>query len=50
MMNFIMFAIAIYVALVGASLTLVVLATSKWYIKRCKEMTKKLMEDTNDEF
>ena len=50
MMNFIMLAIAIYVALVGASLTAAVLVTSNWYIKRCKETTKKLMEDTNDEF
>ena len=50
MINFIMLVLAIYLALVGAALTLVVLATSKWYIKRCKEMTKKLIEDTNDEF
>ena len=50
MMNFILLVIAVYLALVGASLTIMVLAMSNWYIKKTKKMTKKLMDEFTDDF
>lgn len=49
MMNFILMTFAIYVALVGASVTIMMLAMSKWYINKTKRMTKDLMNEFEDE-
>ena len=48
MMNFIMLIIAIYLGLVAASLTVIVIATSKWYINRCKKLTEEIVKDYED--
>lgn len=49
MMNFIMLVVAIYVALVGASITVMMLALSKWYINKCKNMTKQMIDEFDEE-
>ena len=49
MMNFILMMFAIYVALVGASVTIMMLAMSEWYINKTKRMTKDLMNEFEDE-
>ena len=45
MMDFVLLAIAFYIALVGASLTVLVLCCSKWYVNKVKKMTKDMMEN-----
>ena len=45
MMNFILLTIGIYVALVGASVTIIMLVMSKWYIDKTKKMTKEMLKD-----
>lgn len=47
MMNFIMLIVAIYLGLVAASLTIIVVATSKWYINRCRKLTEEIAKDYN---
>lgn len=49
MMNFIMLMVAIYVALVGASLTIMVVGVSNWYANKCKKLTHKFMDDFDNE-
>ena len=50
MMNFIMLVAAIYLGLIAASITLVLLMASGWYVKLCAKMTKKVMENTFNDF
>ena len=45
MMDFVLLMVAIYIALVGASLTMLVLVCSKWYVNKIKKMTKDMIED-----
>lgn len=45
MMDFVLLMVAIYIALVGASLTMLVLVCSKWYVSKIKKMTKDMIED-----
>lgn len=48
-MSFITLAFAIYLAIIAASGTILVVATSGWYVKRCKKMVEKMMETEFDE-
>lgn len=45
MMDFVLLMVAIYIALVGASLTMLVLVCSKWYVNKIKKMTKDMIAD-----
>ena len=45
MMDFVLLMVAIYIALVGASLTMLVLVCSKWHVNKIKKMTKDMIED-----
>lgn len=45
MMDFVLLMVAIYIALVGVSLTMLVLVCSKWYVNKIKKMTKDMIED-----
>lgn len=54
MMDFIVLVAAIYIGLVAASVTIgalmVAFMASGWYVKLCTKMTKKIMNETFDEF
>lgn len=45
MLTFIYLALAIYLALVAAAVTIVIVATSGWYAKKCKKMTESIIDD-----
>lgn len=45
MLDFIMIMFAVYLAIVAAATTILILATSKWYIKKCTQMTKDMTKE-----
>lgn len=45
MMDFVMLTIAIYVALVAATITVLMIGVSTWYTNKVKKMTKNYMKD-----
>ena len=49
MMNFIMLALAIYVALVGASITIMMVGLSGWFVDKCNDMIKRIMDMYDEE-
>lgn len=49
MLNFILLMVVIYVALVGASLTMVMLVCSKWYVNKVADMSKEITKSFFDE-
>lgn len=49
MLNIIMWAIGIYLALVASSVTIMIVATSKWYWGKIDKLTRKFMEEFEEE-
>jgi hypothetical protein len=50
MLDFVLLVVAIYLALVGASVTILAVAFSGWYRKKCMQMTKDVMGEFEDMF
>lgn len=44
MLNALMLVICIYVALIAAAVTLMVIACSGWYVNKCTKMTEKMIK------
>jgi len=49
MLNIIGIAIAVYIALVGAAATMLMVCTSSWYIKKASKMAMKSIESFCEE-
>ena len=45
MLNVILFVIGIYLALVGAGVTVMFIASSNWYLNRCTKITKGIVDN-----
>lgn len=48
MLNALLLIVCIYVALVGASLTIMIIACSKWYTDKTTKMTKNMFSMFDD--
>lgn len=51
MLNALLLIVCIYVALVAASLTIMIVACSNWYVKKCTKLMENMFnvfEDYND--
>ena len=49
MLNVLLLIVCIYVALVGASLTIMIVACSKWYMDKTTNMTKNMFSMFDDD-
>lgn len=49
MLNFIVIMLAVYIALVAAALTILMVCASKWYIKKANKIAMRTIESFCDE-
>lgn len=49
MLNALVLILCIYVAIIAGAVTLMIIACSGWYVKKCKKMTSKMIEDFEED-
>lgn len=49
MLNALVLILCIYVVTIASAVTLMIIACSGWYVKKCKKMTSKMIENFEED-